>query len=623
MESLAAAVSSSSPIPHRTEIRLHAFESYLNVKGEHVHQQQQQRSPSISTDLYTPDYERPPQVYSLNNLPPPDSVAKIVDAFYDCSGVLFHVVPREDCLDWFRSLYWGKAKRTKAVLAELCAVVAVGSQYDSDNFSEEFRKTCFNTVKLYADDVLEQSELSAMRMYACCAMYSIMEKQIAAWSYVVFGLKIAHSHGLHKSECPPNMKIQDWISYRKNWRSLKFFESWLASTLGRLPDGQFDPCSENIEIYGEGESSDTPYLDFDPNALQVELGKIGFLMADILQHVYTQEKLSIKLVGHHVTKLENWVQRMPHFMRLETLLATSVDSAAPRSIFMIHLMYLGSVILSTRKVLVEWATMPVNSAWTCDGTQEEAYHYINMGVVAARHVSRIVTMLLDNRCLLKKCWLVIHQSFSACLLLLSHIVTMKRHRQPRFHYLESLSAICKLLQALQYFATADGLSACYLRLLEPYARALGEPEFVDLTSQLNAIRRAHAQNPPKGCLRVPAVGGPRSPPKTPDTTPPPAQKPKLDQISQDLMDILSKPFGGSADVERSCPPVYENDNHARFWGTGRDAGLEVPAWGKTTYSQKSQIQVPIIRIDKRGLDESPEEVADGKRFCRDPFQRIN
>lgn len=157
----------------------------------------------------------------------------------------------------------------------------------------------------------------------------------------------------------------------------------------------------------------TPYLDFGPNALQVELGKIGFLMADIIQHIYTQDKLSIQLVGRHVSKLESWMQQIPHFMRLETLLENSLDSATPRSIFMIHLMYLGSMILSTRKVLLEWAMMPIDLAWKFDGTREEekeAYHYIDMGVAAARHVSRIITMLLDNRCLLKKCWLVMSVS---------------------------------------------------------------------------------------------------------------------------------------------------------------------------------------------------------------------
>ena len=127
----------------------------------------------------------PPPVYTLNHLPPPVLVSKILDCFYTCSGTLFYICTREQSFELFRSLYWGNgAARTTLALAELCAIAAVGSQYDTDLVPTEHRRAFFDTVKICIDDVIETSELRAMRLYALCGMFSIMDKRIAAWTYV-------------------------------------------------------------------------------------------------------------------------------------------------------------------------------------------------------------------------------------------------------------------------------------------------------------------------------------------------------------------------------------------------------------------------------------------------------
>jgi len=164
------------------------------------------RIPTFARDLYKPRYDRrlpsikdfpavedqPPPVYTIDHLPPPMLISKILDSFYTCSGTLFYVCSREQSFELFRSLYWGDTQRTKPALAELCAIVAVGSQYDNDGVSNEHRRAFFDTAKIYIDDVVEMSELRAMRLYTLCAMFSIMEKRIAAWSYV----------GKHQSASP-------------------------------------------------------------------------------------------------------------------------------------------------------------------------------------------------------------------------------------------------------------------------------------------------------------------------------------------------------------------------------------------------------------------------------------
>jgi hypothetical protein len=156
------------------------------------------RIPAFARDMYKPRQDRrlpsikdfpsiedpPPAVYTLDYLPPPMLISKVLDSFYTCSGTLFYICAREQSFELFRSLYWGDTQRTKPALAELCAIVSVGSQYDNDGVSNEHRRAFFDTAKIYIDDVVEMSELRAMRLYALYAMFSIMEKRIAAWSYV-------------------------------------------------------------------------------------------------------------------------------------------------------------------------------------------------------------------------------------------------------------------------------------------------------------------------------------------------------------------------------------------------------------------------------------------------------
>ena len=147
-------------------------------------------SPSIND--FSQDEDPPPKIYDLNHLPPPGIVSNVLDAFYSCSGTLFYILSREDSFGLFRSLYWGESSRTRASLAEICAIVVVGCQYDYEGVSEAHRQAFFETAKVYSEDLMKDSDLRTMRLYTLFTMYNIMEKRIAAWSYVGIFLPPCH-----------------------------------------------------------------------------------------------------------------------------------------------------------------------------------------------------------------------------------------------------------------------------------------------------------------------------------------------------------------------------------------------------------------------------------------------
>ena len=93
-------------------------------------------------------------------------------------------------------------------------------------------------------------------------------------------------------------------------------------------------------------------------------------------------------------------------MRLDTLQDESCDLASRRSIMLVHLNYLGSIILLTRKIVLSLVTTPAGPPWAWDGTKEEARHYFEVCLDATRNVARIVSILYDDQVLFKRCWMI-------------------------------------------------------------------------------------------------------------------------------------------------------------------------------------------------------------------------
>jgi hypothetical protein len=418
-----------------------------------------------SLEDFARDSDRAPLVYTLTHLPPPGLISKVLNSFYACSGTLFYLISREQSFDLFRAVYWSSSTRTKAALGELCAIAAVGGHYDSDGCSAEHLNAFFATAKVFSTDVAQLSEMRAMRVYALFTMFSIMEKRIAAWRYVckyplfsrrvscvfssvrrelvcaradtvvviiAMGLKIAQRYGLHLKEDQGFFTGSDRIQWRKNWRTLKFFErylrpraarfpvvwwltlaSWLAGTLGCIPTSDYNIDSEEIFdvtvcCRENGNGSGTTVMGVDIDVVQTELGKIGFLMCDIMRNIYAAEVCSIRSIEVHMQKLERWHQELPPYMQLKTLVGSAAGRNTSRSILLVHLTYLGSIILLTRKMVVELVTTPNGIPRIVEGSEEEAQHFLDVCVGAARHVAKIVGILHSDGVIFRRCWLIMY-----------------------------------------------------------------------------------------------------------------------------------------------------------------------------------------------------------------------
>jgi hypothetical protein len=137
---------------------------------------------------------------------------------------------------------------------------------------------------------------------------------------------------------------------------------------------------------------------------QLQLGRIGILMGNILKDVYYPPSVDLDVIRSYMVKCETWFDSLPDYMRLSCLLEGEVPDTEMSSMFIIHLMYLGTIVLLTRKVLVDLARGTRNVEWKSAGVLGDAVGFADACVSAAQQISRIMGLQLTVG-LFHKCWL--------------------------------------------------------------------------------------------------------------------------------------------------------------------------------------------------------------------------
>ncbi|KAK4670020.1 uncharacterized protein QC763_0038470 [Podospora pseudopauciseta] len=196
-----------------------------------------------------------------------------VQSFYSSSGKLFHVFTVEQVNQHHRAVF-GLDNRPKlderVSIGCLAIVAAIGVQYNPNEFEKGTDELLYSAARLLYTDVLEFGPLLAIKVCTLLAMYNINNKGTVALAYIETGLTMCHRQSDSAGVCnADHLTEQEWVEFRKTWRTLMFFNSWLASTLGYISgadDSAFEkvvPLAENeVDIYtkelGESRSSMLP-----------------------------------------------------------------------------------------------------------------------------------------------------------------------------------------------------------------------------------------------------------------------------------------------------------------------------------------------------------------------------
>ncbi|KAL5590030.1 hypothetical protein FOVSG1_011897 [Fusarium oxysporum f. sp. vasinfectum] len=359
-----------------------------------------------------------------------------IDCYFLYMGNMFPIYTRKEAssiLDTFQEAKPDQVVGRKIAYGELLAICALGFQYDRQILPNGNASICtpfYQKARLFLDYVVEQAPLRAMRICCCLGIYNVIAKSSLAISYTDWGILLGSSSGLCVGKKPPGLPEQDFKGYIKTFAALITIRSWVTATLGHIPspevsrcihasqsehlatsfaDAFFQETREQIDNTGALDSAaEDPVL----GVLQQRMAQITVLKANIVRTVASFRVLSPTILRQMHDDLELWRSSLPAYMRLETLVYTPEISPDQRRVtFYMHLFYMSALILKTRAVL---ATQRDIAACTWD---PEAKAAICEGIHAARNSARLLGLILEEKAVVKNCWLTMYQCYVTFLML--------------------------------------------------------------------------------------------------------------------------------------------------------------------------------------------------------------
>lgn len=350
-----------------------------------------------------------------------------LDCFYRCSGSLFHVFTAEQSYKHFDDVF-GLLDRglspsnLKVSACYLAAVAAVGVQYSPEDFEPGTDEILYEVARQYFSHVAEDQPLDGIRVCAMLAMFNVMAKRLNGIAYIELGLNISRRHSLQdRSYQFLGISLQAWTDYRRAWRTLMFFSGWLSSTLGYISGNGNDCSLRQIASHFDEEFDDASQFT---NTIHQEMTKVSLLKANVLRMHLSSPELSIQAIRGAEQELHDWYRQLPAEMQLIDLMEGNRLSGTARwSIFHIHLLHLGAIMLLFQRIASQYARPQQESRGHEDDTtwtppQEMLCRYVCQALTAARQSARILSLLMAEMAVFKRCWLIIFQSHTSCLMLL-------------------------------------------------------------------------------------------------------------------------------------------------------------------------------------------------------------
>lgn len=209
-------------------------------------------------------------------------------------------------------------------------------------------------------------------------------------------------------------------------------------------------------------------------AAQNELVKISLLKLRIIRMQEAFGEHSVLSVASTRSDLQSWYTNLPQVLSLASLSQDGLPSYVRNMIYNVQLLYLCAIILLYRRAASHIVRL-IRGAQTdsLQHQQEELLKYITEGRDAARHSATLLSMYLAERGFCKRCWLVIHQAYSTCLVLLFSAVQAHTDDAPQDAQQEDLEKARQCLEILEWCGSLDHvarqfhrtLSACYEALV--------------------------------------------------------------------------------------------------------------------------------------------------------------
>ncbi|KAI0512683.1 hypothetical protein F5B22DRAFT_614851 [Xylaria bambusicola] len=541
-------------------------EAALNAQIELLQQriQELQAGQTIDVEPAKPD-EPATQASAIQKAPNPIELAipsasltsRAIDGFFSCSGKLFHVFSQVQVSRMADSVFGerdSKGEDRKADIASLMAVAAVGSQYSNTSMDDKVQETFYSVAKIYLDAVITRRPLEGVKVCTLLCMYNVFGKATVSLAYADAGLGMCDRFGLH---CPRRQidGIEDaaWIDYRKAWRTLIFLSTWLSATLGYRTGN--DQSLRRMITLSELHIDDQVGIS---EVVQTEMTKIAVLKARILHMHLACKYLTPDALNSMIRDLQDWYDRLPQQMQLQHLSGQELSHEVRRSIYHVHLLYLGAHMLLFRRIVAEnTQNLGREPPKLWHPSSELLSRQCPSAVIAASMSARIFKLLLDENGIFQRCWLIIFQSYTSCIIIMHNVLTKLVSLKIR-SYEDELKNTRLCLETLTYCGAADPVASLFLdkaqgiynsliNHIEKLTEILRESHQEPVDTVDSSAGRGTTDNPTGRTLQDDNT---RASDDGPEFLSASYQR-SVEDLSYDLLELLCRPFGDPSHREGS------------------------------------------------------------------------
>ncbi|KAK4238271.1 hypothetical protein C8A03DRAFT_43965 [Achaetomium macrosporum] len=383
-----------------------------------------------------------------------------VQSFFSSCGRLFHIYSQQQLEVYYRMVFGidGKPDTSqKLAICCLSAVAAVGIQYNPDDFEKGLEKVFHDVSRRFFAEVVEERVLDTIKVCTLFAMYYIMDKATAALAYVEVGLSMSKRQSQNTGVCHPSMvSTEDWLDFRRTWRALLFFSSWLSSTLGYISGADnSDEFAKVLPVADQDHDSYNPELG---EIIQAEMTKLTLLKAGILRSHLAVRELTMLGMDGIIRELQDWYGQLPEQIKLSSLDVYKYDWApiVRWSIYHLHILYHGAPMLVYRRIAAHCVRLQRTGGDLESAARDPTLlSLVEQGLTSAKDTAILVNLLFSEQGVFRRCWIVIFQTHTACVVILHSVAQKQLHRFPPSSWAEDMKRARQCLDVLEHCGKMD------------------------------------------------------------------------------------------------------------------------------------------------------------------------
>ncbi|KAL4789251.1 hypothetical protein BDV19DRAFT_33350 [Aspergillus venezuelensis] len=309
--------------------------------------------------IQPPSAAEPPGVSSLDEhdsghglIPSEQTTRRATSAFFSCVGRLIHIKSQDSTEYLINHVYHYPATDAQSV-CELCAIAAVGCEYDGDQVSISSKKVYFQRAILLLCDALEDDIIKTLAVLICLATILILTNRRSARALLECGLSLSRRYlSLDRPSAVP---------YHGNLELLRLFQTlisidcWLGVNLDYTPSLMIHELQILEQLNPRGAENNNTNPTTPLLLIQFQFNKATTLSAHVLTSLRNTQTLHPQDIEQGSDTLDTWRQQLPTNLRMQALLDEnkSLEPLHRRCLLLLHAVHLEGHILLFSKYICQ------------------------------------------------------------------------------------------------------------------------------------------------------------------------------------------------------------------------------------------------------------------------------